>query len=1012
MYCLLTFLLFLALTLFSCRVNAQESNGPGPEQEEGPDAGFSSDSTSEAALQKQSDLLQAANDAALILFSDEEELDDLAWRALKRVGTVTNADRVGVWRNHGSMNEGLLCTRVFSWSVDHAANYLSITSGTASYDRNLPGWQQILSTGQSINTHLRETGPEEREHMGLNEIGSALAVPIIYHSLFWGFARIGCPAPSNTWGKGEENLLRFVGLLLASTMQRRQMQDALRESEERFRDVAAAAGEIVWELNAQGYCDFVSERFLALTGHDPAAFLGKRWEDFTFSTQDPDVTGSMFLASVPTGSFRGFEHRIATKNGSELWLLSSGKLLTGPEGIAGLRGTSLDITLAKKNAGELKTTLQALETANKELEISADQALEFARKAETANQAKSDFLANISHEIRTPLNAIIGMAYLLRKTSLSPQQSDYADKIHSGGVTLLGVVNDILDFSKIESGNMKMENQPFNLETLFDNLAAMIGAKAEEQGLDAAFHIEHDVPVFLVGDALRLGQVLTNLVGNAVKFTEKGGLSLRCMLDHLHAGKAQLRFVVNDTGIGIPEDRLNGLFDSFTQADTSITRKYGGTGLGLAIARNMLEMAGGTLALESSPEKGTTVTATITLDLDRESITNNLSENACPDSSGGALLNGLQVVLVDENELQRSMLVDMLQDMGCSVSAFKDMAQGFAAIAGTDGITSRPRILLLPFSLASAEEGRNMHHLTQVMHLANLPRILCIVPFGFNRDSPEAILKNSITGFISRPIVSSVLRRVLISATGSGNVHQDAAIGNDSHKAVDETGPLTPYFPECNVLLVEDNPVNQQIALELLRETGVSVTVADNGQTALDFLESDPAKFDLVFLDLQMPVMDGVTVIRRLRANPLFTTLPVVAMTAHATVDEREQCLAEGMNEHISKPIDVAALYETMRRWLKPLEMSLPEAAEDAPGGSAVDAGLLHDLGKLNSLLADDDAAACRLFADLEPKLAAVDKNASSTAAKAIAMFDFPAALAVLTPMANGLKSTRDRPED
>ena len=941
---------------------------------------ISAHTESERALQRQGDLLQAANDAALLLFSDDAELDEVIGHVLGIVGEVAGADVMEVWRNHGSSEEGLLCTKLYGWSRDNAASYFGPYSNTAVYSVNLPGWEETLASGASINTAERDLSDAEREHMALHRLGAALAVPIVFKHHFWGFMRMSVHGLEHSWGKGEESILRSVGLLLAGTMQRRRMQEALTESEQRFRDVATAAGEIVWELDAQGYISYVSERVLALTGYRPDEALGARWEDFAMDELGEEATGRMFQLSLTTGSFRAFEHRIRGKNGGTIWLLSSGKLLTDEEGIAGLRGISLDITNDKKTAENLKNTLKALEHANRELELSAERAHDLARKADAANKAKSEFLANMSHEIRTPLNAIIGMAYLMLKTKLSPKQKDYSGKIHNAGITLLGVVNDILDFSKIESGKMQMESVPFDLQGLFDNLASIMGAKAEEAGLDVGFFIEHDVPRALVGDPLRLGQVLTNVVGNAVKFTEQGGISVRCALKDTDSERVTLRFTVRDTGIGIPAERQDMLFQSFSQVDSSITRKYGGTGLGLVIAKNMVELAEGKLRLQSVEGEGTTITITMPMRLDPEAP--RVAEDACT-------LPGCSVVLVDASDMQRSLVLDMLRDMGCSVSAYGDMGQGFAAIARADAGRQPVDALLMPIGMAVANEGLNLRHLFEDMHLVKPPKVLCIAPFGHVLSPEENRSKDYrrwITDILTRPVLSGALFASL-SAARAG----DAAV---SGRVSDEARQAVPYFPDSKILLVEDNPVNQQIAVELLHESGALVTVAENGRQAIDILEkSDDNAFDMVFMDLQMPEMDGFTATKLLRADSRFTALPIVAMTAHATVEERERCLEAGMNEHIAKPIDVDALYETLRRWLQPGHDASPH-----------DTALAGELKQLNALLADDDADACRVFSELQPRLAEVNASATQQAGKALAMFDFAAALALLEPMANALE--------
>lgn len=874
-----------------------------------------------AALQRQGDLLQAANDAALMLFSDEEDLDDLARRVLAIIGALTGADRAEVWRNHGSSADGLLCTQVYSWIHDNSPYYASSYANTALYSAHMPGWEEELSSGRSINTLTRDLTEQERKHMEQQNMRSGLIVPILFRSTFWGFICLGMENGEHDWGRAEEATLRSVGLLLAATMQRRRMLEALAESEQRFRDVTIAAGEIIWELDAQGYFSYVSERVFAVTGYMPEEVRGMRWEDFAIDEVGEETTGRMFQASVPTGSFRAFEHRIRGKNGNPIWFFTSGKLLTGPEGIAGLRGTSLDVSHDKQTSENLNTTLKALEYANRELELSAERAHTLARKAESASQAKSEFLANMSHEIRTPLNAIIGIAYLMKKTGLSRKQEDYVSKIHGAGVTLLGVVNDVLDFSKIESGKLAIEHLPFSLHDLFENIASIVGEKAEEQGLDVGFSVERNVPSRLIGDPLRLGQIFINLVGNAVKFTEKGGISLRCLLEQHEGSHVRLRFIIQDTGIGIPEERQNLLFQSFSQIDSSITRKYGGSGLGLVITKNLLDLSGGTLSLESSIEQGTKVTVQMPLEIDANAL-----EAEIPDQSGP--LVGLRVILVDPSDMQRAFILAMLRDMGCHVAAFSDIERGYAEVAALDGDPSRSRALIMPLSLVEEDNGRNMRRL-RGMELENPPGVIAVAPFGY-ADPDDGLNRqddsNEPFAVINRPVLSFQLYGCLRTFV----LGEQAAEPHDQVKHASE--PHVPYFPQSKILLVEDNNINQQIAVELLREAGASVDVAENGRVALEMLCAAPGtRYDLVFMDLQMPEMDGFTATRIIREEFSPEALPIIAMTAHATVDERLRCLEVGMNEHIAKPIDVAALYDTLRRWIKPRQEKQEDCSEVSP---------------------------------------------------------------------------------
>ncbi|MDR2488792.1 MAG: PAS domain S-box protein [Desulfovibrio sp.] len=835
------------------------------------------------ALQHQRTLLQATNDAALLLFSDNEDIDALAFRVLSGIGVVTKVDQADVWRNHESSEEGLLCTQLYSWAREHNTFCrFSPSFSTTAYRTHLPGWEEQLASGACINTLTRDLAPQEYSYLESQGLKGVLAVPVIFHSSFWGFIRLGVRDVNHSWSKEEEDILRSVGLLLAAIIQRRQIQEALSESEERFRDVTLASGEIIWELDAQGYFSYVSERMFTLTGYLPEKVRGMRWEDFALDAYGEALTGHMFHASAATGSFQAFEHRIKSRDGREIWLFASGKLLLGPSGIAGLRGTSLDITQAKGTEKNLKATLKALEVANKELEISAQRSLELAREAELVSKAKSEFLANMSHEVRTPLNAVIGMTYLLRNTDLSPKQQDYVSKMHAAGASLLSMVNDILDFSKIESGKLEIEQVPFGLESLFEAVASSVGSKAEEQNLDVILSIAPDVPRRLIGDSSRIGQVLNHLVGNAVKFTEQGGVDVRCSLDKVDNGQVHLRVAIHDTGIGISEEQQSLLFKSFSQVDASITRKYGGTGLGLAISKNLLRLIGGDLSLKSALGEGTTITVFLPLAVDPD------GEAAEADANGGVLA-GAAIALVAPSGMQRAHLCDALRVMGCRVTAFGDIEQCIAAVAGSDDPDAFPRAFVVPMSLVEEDNGKNILRLRDVAIFADAFSIVAVAPFGFDESRNNALMAEPSLypriSVITRPLLSTALNAALIRLfVSEGERAKHTRTGEAAEDAV-----AAPSLPECEALFAEDDSVNRQVSPEPRYEAGI---------------------------------------------------------------DKK---------------------------------------------------ALLGELVKLNTLLRDDDAAACQMFTEFEHMIKKVDSSAAATAAKALSMFDFVLALSALAPVEKGL---------
>jgi len=524
--------------------------------------------------------------------------------------------------------------------------------------------------------------------------------------------------------------------------------------------------------------------------------------------------------------------------------------------------------------------------------------------AEAATRAKSDFLANMSHEIRTPMNAIIGMSHLALQGPLERKQRNYIEKVHRAGENLLGIINDILDFSKIEAGKLSMESTDFRLEDVLDHFANLVSLKAEEKHIDLLLRIHPDTPTALIGDPLRLGQVLVNLGNNAVKFTERGQVVVGIETVAQGSEGVELHFWVQDSGIGMTPEQLNRLFQSFNQADSSTTRKYGGTGLGLAICKNLVQLMQGRIWAESEPGKGSTFHFHACF-----GVQDHAASPRMPDRQA---LQGVHALVVDDNSHARDILVDMLVAFGMDADAADG---GHEALRMTELADRRGRpyaLVLMDWQMPDLD-GIAALEAMRDMALTQQPAALLVTSFNREQASQAAAQRNlGLSGVLTRPVTLSNL----LEAVGHA-LHKNLAVETRKTQRADQAQQTRQQLRGARVLLVEDNDMNQELALELLGQAGMDVVLAINGQEALDKLATEPP-FDGVLMDCQMPVMDGYTATRALRQNPQWTDLPVLAMTANAMAGDREKVLAAGMNDHIAKPLNVADMFATMAKWIKP----------------------------------------------------------------------------------------------
>lgn len=728
--------------------------------------------------------------------------------------------------------------------------------------------------------------------------------------------------------------------------ERKKAEEALQLSEEKYRELVQNANSLILKLDTSGRITFVNEFAQFLFGYTEAELLNKNIIGTIVPPTESsgrDLVDLMARLLKNPEQYTVNENENICRNGDRVWITWTNRPIFDDQGrLVGLLCIGNDSTVRKQAEVELKARVEDLAVARSSL-LNIMEDLEFARKqAEEATQAKSDFLANMSHEIRTPMNAIIGMSHLALRADLDPKQHDYLIKIEASAKSLLGIINDILDFSKIEAGRLDMESVDFDLDDVLDNLTNMVSVKAEEkENLEVLLAIAGDVPRFLVGDPLRLGQVLINLANNAVKFTEEGEIVIAAELVRENENRVTLKFSVSDTGIGLTREQINSLFQAFTQADASTTRRYGGTGLGLTICKSLVEMMGGEIRVESEPGRGSTFNFTAEFGLGEKKEKKVLKP--LPEVSG------LKVLIVDDNATSRQILQDMLESFKFEVSLAASGEEGLKELENASG-THPFDLVLMDWKMPGMDGLEASKRIKAHRELIIIPKIILVTAY-----SREEVMQRAgqigIEGFLIKPVSPSVLLEAVIQA-----------LGLEAPELVRTTAPAESMFKKmqtvrgARILLVEDNEINQQVAREILDDAGLVVVIAEDGSEAVGAVKEH--EFDAVLMDIQMPIMDGYQAAREIRKDERLMDLPIIAMTAHAMSGDREKSLEAGMNDHVTKPIDPGELLTALARWIKPRpglggEAPTPEAIEEADmeieipdlPGVNVDSGLAKVIG-------------------------------------------------------------------
>jgi len=675
-----------------------------------------------------------------------------------------------------------------------------------------------------------------------------------------------------------------AGTLKEQAYELERQQASLIATEERSRLLLSAVPDGILGMNPEGRATMVNPAAARLLGYEERELLDRDIHSLIRHTQDGDSPPEaeawpMFLTSIDGKPRQVDDEVLWRKDGTSFPVEYSTTPVIRDGVITGSVIIFRDIADRK-----------AIEKAMKETK----------ELAEDATRLKSNFLANMSHEIRTPMSAIIGMSYLALRTDMTAKQRGFIQKIQSSGQHLMGIINDILDLSKIEAGKLNVERVDFELDKVLEDVINLTGEKAGAKGLEFVVDVDENVPNLLIGDPLHLGQVLINYSNNAVKFTERGEITITVRLHEESDADVLLYFAVKDTGIGLSPEQKSRLFQTFQQADSSTTRRYGGTGLGLAISKKLAEGMGGSVGVESVYGMGSTFWFTARL---------GKSDAHSRRIPLDPFLRGLPVLVVDDNENARAAMVDMLRRMLFVVT---DRNSGEGAIEEVKNLALEGggfEIIFIDSGMPGID-GVETARRVIALGLEKPPRLVLIAAFG-SEDLAKQAEEAGIEGLLVKPVTPSALLDTVMRLVGreeSAENRYDASPSDIERRLVALKG--------ARILLVEDNDLNQEVATEILVDAGFMVDLAINGAVAVCMVEE--AEYDAVLMDMQMPVMDGLAATAEIRKQPRFARLPIIAMTANAMSDDRDICVAAGMNDHMAKPIDPEKLFGTLLRWIPP----------------------------------------------------------------------------------------------
>ena len=689
---------------------------------------------------------------------------------------------------------------------------------------------------------------------------------------------------------GDDGLVEKYVSMRTDITARKRDQQALAEMSDRMTLAIEGGSDGLWDwLDINTNAQWWSPSYYALMGYTPEE-LPASLASFSSILHPDHVELCNQAATDAIAGTRDYdeEHMLLTKNQGYRWFRSRAKVYRDASGKAvRMAGSSQDIHDRKLAEAQLKDAVA---------------------RAEQASIAKSQFVANMSHEIRTPMNAILGMLKLLQNTDLTTRQLDYTTKTEGAARSLLGLLNDILDFSKVEAGKMTLDPRPFRVDRLMRDLSVILSANMGAKGIEVLFDVDPALPKCLLGDDMRLQQVLINLGGNAIKFTSGGAVVLSLRVVERDAQSVLVKFAIKDSGIGIAPENQAHIFSGFSQAESSTTRRFGGTGLGLAISSRMVSLMGGTLAVDSVPGEGSTFHFQIRLPLAEMELATATGAIRAPLTAPGSL----DVLIVDDNEVAREVLSHLVEPMGWKAQTAASAELAIAAVQARATAAKAPfDVIFMDFQMPGMDGWEASQRIRKMAGGGAAPIVVMVTAHGRELLSERSAEEHAlINGFLIKPVTASMLLDAVMDAKSAAAA---AATGENP------TPPSAPVKPKrllgLRLLVVEDNKINQMVAKGLLTQEGAEVTLADNGQLGVAAVAAATTLFDVVLMDVQMPVMDGYAATRAIRQDIGLTALPIIAMTANAMASDRAACLAAGMNDHVGKPFDLDLLVAILLRY-------------------------------------------------------------------------------------------------